>query len=463
MRPPTSARLHHLLKLLQPDELAELVGGLDDKTAQALLYDWRGAWARDAQLIPAGDDWFAWLVLAGRGWGKTKTSAEAVRAMVEDGTSRRVAFIGATAADARDVMIEGESGLLACSPPWFYPRFEPSKRRITWPNGAIGTLYSAEEGDRLRGPQHDLAWGDEPASWVGPEGFEGKPTWDNLVLGLRLGLRPRVIISGTPRPVWLVRELLKMPRVITTRGNTYENTHNLAPTFKDQILRMYEGTSIGRQELYAEMLDAIEGALFSRLLIDAFRVATAPQLDRVVISVDPAPTSKEGSDYTGIVAMGRGPAPEGWKPPRPGASKDGSPHGYILQDHSVKGSPDRWAREVVKAFHLHKADRVIAEINMGGEMVESTIKSIDPDIPFKAVRAMRGKAKRAEPLSALYEQGKIHHVGDGKGPLGQGLGFELLESQMGRFTGVNGVRDDRVDALIWGGHELLIRGSFGFA
>lgn len=441
------SRLRHQLTLLQDDELQQVLGDLPPKELQALAYDWQGVWARDSQLPPPGD-WLVWLVLAGRGYGKTRTGAETVRNYVERGLAGRIGLIAPTAADAREVMVEGESGILACSPPWMMPRYEPSKRRLTWPNGARATCYSAEEPERLRGPQHDLIWGDEPASWLGPPGHEGMPAWNMAIMGLRLG-RPRAIVTGTPKPVGLVLRLLKQPGVVVTRGSTYENSANLAQAYLEEVRRAYEGTRLGRQEIYAEVLLDVAGALFQMEWVDRARVPFAPQLDRVVVAVDPAPTSEHGSDETGIVVVGSGAPPEGWVSPLPGRSDHG-PHAYVLEDCTCKGSPDAWARAAVLAYYRHRADCIVAEINMGGEMVESTIRSIDPNVNFKAVRAMRGKAKRAEPVAAAYEQGRVHHVGV----------LERLEQQQRVFTGVNGKRDDRTDANNWGIHELLLGDQF---
>ncbi|GMV19014.1 MAG: hypothetical protein AMXMBFR56_72380 [Polyangiaceae bacterium] len=412
--------------------MTALLEGLDERALLTLLYDWTGAWARDSQLMPRGESWSTWVILAGRGFGKTRCGAETTRYLVETNRAKRIALIAPTSADARDTMVEGESGLLAVCPPyWNKPKYEPSKRRVTWPNGARATLFSAEEPERLRGPQHDALWGDEPASWV-----DDGSAWDQSAMGLRLGTRPVAIITGTPKPCPLVLKLVNDPKTIVTKGSTFENAGNLAAGFIEQVRRLYSGTRLGRQELEAEILTDVAGALFSMEHIENNRVQAAPDLERVVISIDPAPTSLSGSDETGIVAVGR--------------NYEG--HGYVLNDHSLRGSPDEWAREAIKAFHLHKADMIIAETNNGGEMVEAVLRSVDPDVPFKAVRAMRGKAKRAEPVAALFEQGKVHLVGK----------HERLEKQMRVFTGINGRRDDRTDAMCWGLHELIITGS-GFA
>ncbi|PZN08384.1 MAG: ATP-binding protein [Bacillota bacterium] len=398
---------------------------LSDEEAEALLYDWR-FWARPKQLPPEGP-WRIWLILAGRGFGKTRTGAEWVREQVERHGRRRIAIVGRTAADVRDVMVEGESGILSISPPWFRPVYEPSKRRLTWPNGAIATLYSADEPDLLRGPQHDAAWADELAAWRRPE------AWDNLMFGLRLGPDPRVVVTTTPRPVKIIRDLLQDPTCVVTRGSTYENAANLAPAFLEQIISRYEGTRLGRQELYGEVLDDVPGALWQRKRIDELRVREAPELVRVVVAIDPAVTSEEGSDETGIVVAGRG--------------VDG--HAYVLADRSCRMSPDGWARRAVKAYYDFDGDRIVGEVNNGGDLVETVIRTVDPKVPYKAVRASRGKAVRAEPVAALYEQGKVHHVGT----------FEHLEDQLCQITpdGYQGAGSpDRADALVWALTELML-------
>jgi len=357
--------------------------------------------ARDEQKPPPGD-WRVWLLLAGRGFGKTRTGAELVRQRIAAHRARHVALVAPTAADARDVMVEGESGLLAIAPPWNRPEYEPSKRRLTWPNGAIATTYSADEPERLRGPQHDFAWCDELAAWRYPE------AWDMLMFGLRLGDDPRAVVTTTPRPTKLIKALLADPKVIVTRGTTYENKRNLPPAFLEQIVRRYEGTRLGRQELQAEILEDVPGALWGHGMIDAARVASVPELTRIVVAIDPAAGSGEHSDETGIVVAG----------------KDAAGHGYVLADISGRYAPTEWARAAIKAYRAHDADRVVAEVNNGGEMVEATIRVVDPNVAFTAVRAARGKVARAEPVAALYEQGRVHHLG----------AFAQLEDQMCGFA-----------------------------
>jgi phage terminase large subunit-like protein len=409
----------------------DLAAVLSPAEARALHYDWT-SWARPTQRPPPGN-WRVWLLLAGRGFGKTRTGAELVRARVAACTARRVALVAPTAADARNVMVEGESGILAISPPWDRPRYEPSKRRLTWPNGAIATLYSADEPERLRGPQHDATWCDELGSWRYPE------AWDMLMLGLRLGNDPSVVVTTTPRPTKLIRALIADSTAVVTRGSTYENRPNLAPAFLEQIIRKYEGTRLGRQELEAELLDDVPGALWSRGVIEAGRARAAPTLVRVVVAIDPAATSSEEADETGIVVAG----------------KDAQGRGWVLADASGRFAPAQWAKTAIAAYRAHRADRVVAEVNNGGEMVEATLRVIDPNVPFRAVRASRGKLTRAEPVAALYEQGRVHHLGS----------FPQLEDQMCGFVpadpGDLGPRPtrsspDRVDALVWALTDLLI-------
>jgi phage terminase large subunit-like protein len=377
----------------------ELIAALSPAQADALLHNW-AFWARPTQLPPEGT-WRVWLLLAGRGFGKTRTGAELIRARVMCCSARRLALVAPTAGDARDVMVEGESGILAISRPWERPRYEPSKRRLTWPNGAIATLFSADEPERLRGPQHDVAWCDELASWRYPE------AWDMLMFGLRLGTDPRVVVTTTPRPVKLLRELIADPTVVVTRGTTYENRANLAPVFLGQIVRKYQGTRLGRQELEAELLEDVPGALWNRGVIEATRARTAPTLIRVVVAIDPAASSSDQADETGIIVAG----------------KDEIGRAWVLADASGRYQPAEWAKTAISAYRAHNADRIVAEVNNGGDMVEATLRMIEPNVPFTAVRASRGKITRAEPIAALYEQGRVHHLG----------AFPQLEDQMCAF------------------------------
>ena len=427
--------LHASSLALLPEPLRnELIWSLSRNQALQLKYEWRYR-ARDAQLPPPGD-WRVWLLLAGRGFGKTRTGAELVRSRMAARTARRIALVAPTAADARAVMVEGESGLLAIAPPGDRPLYEPSKRQLTWPNGAIATTYSADEPERLRGPQHDFAWCDELAAWRYPE------AWDMLMFGLRLGNDPRAVVTTTPRPTRLIRALLADPKVVATRGKTAENRANLAPAFLDQIVRRYEGTRLGRQELDAELLDDMPGALWRRGLIEAARASAPPQLSRVVVAIDPAATSGAQADETGIIVAGR----------------DASGNGYVLADASGRYAPAEWAGVAVAAYRAHRADRIVAEVNNGGEMVEATLRMIEPGVPFGAVRASRGKVARAEPVAALYERGRVRHLG----------AFPQLEDQMCAFTGdfdraAAGYSPDRVDALVWALTDLLVEPRAGEA
>jgi phage terminase large subunit-like protein len=373
-------------------------------------------------LLPDGE-WNYWLIKAGRGWGKTRTGAEAVRAWAR--TNRFVNIIGPTAASARDVMIEGESGILAVCPSAERPIYQASKSRLVWPNGAMTLIFSADEPDRLRGPQAEKAWCDELAAWRYPE------TWDQVKFGLRLGVHPQAIITTTPRPTQVVRDIMADPKTVVTNGRTRDNAANLASTFLSAIVKQYEGTRLGRQELDGELLDDNPHALFKRSDIDSGRVSVAPDLTRVVVAIDPAATSGEGSDETGIVAVG--------------VAGD---HGYVLDDKSLRASPMGWARQAVLLFADKKADRIVAEVNNGGEMVIQTIKSVDQNVPTRSVTASRGKAVRAEPVAALYEQHRIHHVGC----------FSQLEDQMCAFDPADpsAKSPDRMDALVWAVTDLML-------
>src|SRR5258707_1793660 len=317
----------------------QAIRSLSDDDIIAVDYDWYLHGPRGSQKPPLGE-WRVWLLIAGRGFGKTRTGAEFVRACVAARLARRVALVAPTALDARNVMVEGESGLLSIGPAGERPDYEPSLHRLTWHNGAVATLFSADEPDRLRGPQHDFAWCDELAAWRYPA------AWDMLMFGLRVGADPRVVVTTTPRPIKLLRELLADPKVVTTRGRTIENQENLAPAFLEQIVSRYQGTRLSRQELDAEMLDDMPGALWQRGMIEAARTITAPELLRVVVAIDPAVSADENADETGIIVAGR----------------DAKGHGYVLADASGRYAPAEWARAAIAAYGAPQADRIVAEI-----------------------------------------------------------------------------------------------------
>lgn len=421
-----------LLALLPEDERNKLLEGYSSKALAEMKWDW-SFWARPNQLPPEGD-WITWLLLAGRGFGKTRCGAEWVRQKAKEHPGCRIALVGETAADCRKVMVDGESGILAISPPDFMPTYYPTNRQLVWPNGSIAETYNATEPDQLRGPQHHFAWCDEIAKWKYMQA-----TWDQVQMGLRLGEKPQQVITTTPRPLELIKKILNDKDTVVTKGRTYDNAGNLAAPFLKKIAEEYEGTRLGRQELEAEILDDIPGALWQRSGIDTNRVGDAPlDLERVIVAVDPATSNEEGSDETGIVVVGLA------------RDTDGYARGYVLEDGSLKGSPEEWARRAVNLYRKWEADKIVAEKNQGGEMVASVIKAVDRSITPKLVHASRGKYIRAEPISSLYEQNRIHHVGR----------HDKLEDQMCTFS-VDNIRGngmgspDRVDALVWGLTELF--------
>lgn len=407
-----------------------------DEFKAVLAYRWEGWQARPEQVEPAGV-WTYWVILAGRGFGKTRSGGEWVRKRAVSGRFREINLIAATADDARDIMVEGESGILAICPPWERPSYFPSKRRLEWPNGCKSLIFTADEPERFRGKQHESVWADEVAAWRYPE------SWDQAMLGLRIGPDPRAVVTTTPRPAKLIRELLGNPATVVTRGTTYDNRENLAPPFFETIIRKYEGTRLGRQELEAELLDDIPGALWSRKLLDELRVKKTPlDLYRIVVGVDPMAAADEetGLSETGIVTCGVG--------------RDDQ-HGYVLADHSVRGGPADWARQAVSAYYQFEADVIVAEKNNGGDMVRHTIHSVDRNVPVELVHASRGKRTRAEPVAMLYEQGRIHHVGL----------FDRLEDQMCEWTPDPPAGEsradspDRMDALVWALTKLMVTGG----
>ena len=432
VNPHSSTHLASIVARLAglPDDerRAILSSEFDAAELEQLEYCWP-LWARQDQLAPPGA-WRCWLLLGGRGSGKTRSAAEWIRAEVESCRRARLALISPTADTLRRDVIEGASGLLAISPRWNRPQHEPSTRRLVWPNGAIAHCFSAEEPDRLRGPNLDAAWFDEIAACPLAEAV-----MDNLQMALRLpgpkGDAPRLVVSTTPRPLPLLRRLYADPSTVVTKSRTVDNSANLDAATLTYLRGRYAGTSLGRQELDAEILDAAEGALWTREMLDHTRVTAAPDLRRIVIAVDPAGGSSRGSDETGIIAVGR--------------ALDGS--AYVLADLSGRFSPDRWARRVAEAFVTYRADAIVAERNYGGDMVESTIRSVMRYARVKMVTATRGKAVRAEPIVALYEQGKIHHVG-----LLPGLEDQLCTWEPLRSTH----SPDRLDALVWALTELMV-------
>lgn len=391
-----------------------------------ILKEFTSRWtflAHTGQIPPKDRPWSVYLMRSGRGGGKTRAGSEWVLQRVREGY-RSIALVGQTAADVRDTMIElGESSIMKVARPHERPVYEPSKRRVTFPNGAVAVAYNGDEPDQLRGPQHDSAWLDELAKFRYPD-----ECWDNLMFGLRLGPNPQVFVTTTPRPIPIIRRLLTDKDTIDVRFSTYENAENLSPIFLERIRERYEGTRLGRQELGGEVLDDNPGALWKRDVIENLRVREHPPLVRIITAVDPAVTNKEDSDETGIVTAGIA----------------ASGHCYVLEDSSLQGSANQWAVAAVRSYHKHKADRIVGEVNNGGDLVEVNIRTVDPAVPYEPVTASRGKIIRAEPVSALYEQGKVHHVGT----------FPQLEDQMCEW--VPGEKSpDRMDALVWAITKLI--------
>lgn len=422
------------------DALLEQLGAVGRET---LLHDWR-VHARPEQLAPQGN-WRIWLMLAGRGFGKTRAGAEWVRGIAETEGSARIALVGATVGQARAIMVEGESGLLGIAPRWDRPVWHPTLRRLLWKSGAQAMLFGAAEPESLRGPQFTHGWADELAKWPHAEA-----AWDNLMMGLRLGDRPKLVATTTPRPVPLVRRLVRQAGVVVTGGSTADNRAHLAPGFLAAMERDYGGTLLGRQELEGVLIDEPEGALWTRALIERCRVRQealaapdddGPMLVRVVVAVDP-PASAQG-DACGIIVAGLG--------------RDG--RAYVIEDASIAGAtPEQWAARAAASAARQGADRVIAEANNGGDMVASVLRAAQAELPVTLVHASRGKSARAEPVVALYERGRVAHVG----------GFPDLEDQMcgmmigGTYAGP-GRSPDRADALVWALTALMLGKTAGYA
>ena len=432
---------------------------LSPKEAKALAYDWK-FWARKSQLTPPGN-WMTWLLLAGRGFGKTRVGSEWLREKIY-GDSRsplssstgigRVALIAETAADGRDVLVNGDSGVLATSPPDFRPRYVKSDRKLEWPNGALGLIYSSEEPDQLRGPQFHAAWLDELAKWR-----HASAVYDQLQFGLRLGDRPQQIVTTTPRPIPIIRRLLddegKSGGTVVTRGGTFDNAANLAPSFIRQMREKYDGTRLGQQELYAAILDDVPDALWRTSQFDVRssenpraagmtpeEAVRLPHMRRIVVGVDPSGTTGEedARDDVGIVAAGLGV----------------DDVFYLLEDATSSGGPAEWARDVVACYRRHQADVILGESNFGGALVEHAIRTVDRRAPYREVRASRGKNVRAEPIAMLYEQGRVRHAGS----------FPELEDQMcsmGRSGWMGRGSPDRLDAAVWAMTDLLLEPTRG--
>jgi len=415
----------------------QILASLTSRQSEALLWDWR-FWARPAQILPGTEgaaltltDWVFWLVLAGRGFGKTRTGAETVREWATD-PNERILMIAPTADDVRSTMLEGPSGLLNCYPADQKPDFNPSRHIVTFPSGAIGITRSAEEPERLRGPQFTKFWADELCAWNYPQ-----DAWDQIMFGFRLKTaKLQGVITTTPKPLKVLKDIMSDLSTAVTRGSSYDNRDNLSETYYRKVIKPYEGTRLGRQEINAELLEDVQGALWTRALIDAARIQRSDirweMIVRIVVAIDPAVSTTDESDETGIIV----------------AMLARSGHVVVLDDLTCRESPGNWAKIAVAAFKARRADRIIGETNNGGDLVERNIRVEDPNVPFRAVHASRGKMVRAEPVAALYERGMVHHVHEG---------LVKLEDQMCSYVpGVSRKSPDRLDALVWAITDLVI-------
>lgn len=428
------------LETLDAESRAQLLGGLSSRTLDEIKHLWR-YWARPEQLppprLPNGKPWITWLALAGRGWGKTRAGAEFVISEARKSGAMRIALVGITPDDVRETMILGVSGIIPSSPRSFMPRYNQTLGKLQWPNGAEARVFSSETPRKLRGPQFHAAWGDELCAWS-----NAQETWDMLTFGMRLrridGIPPRVMVTTTPKPMKLLKTLMNASDTYISRGSTYDNAANLSTEILEKWKRQYEGTRLGDQELNAVVRDDVEGALWSSKLIDATRIRSGeePEMKRIIVAVDPAVTSNRGSDETGICVAGEG--------------IDG--RYYVLGDFSGIFKPFEWANRVGSLYEQYRADRIIAEANNGGSLVEENLRLSNRNLPITMVHASRGKVARAEPICALYEQGKVVHVGR----------HEKLEEQMLQFTGQPSGSDDRVDALVWALYDLSSFSEFTY-
>tara|TARA_Y100000114_G_scaffold54553_1_gene49869 strand:- start:3138 stop:4388 length:1251 start_codon:yes stop_codon:yes gene_type:complete len=399
-----------------------------EKQTIALYTDWLKT-ARPKQLAPNQEN-YIWLILAGRGWGKTRTGAQDIALYALRNPNVNCAVVAPTHGDLRRVCFNGPSGLLSIIPPECflqekgYKGYSSSVSEIRLFNGSKITGYAAIDPDRLRGPQFHRAWCDELAAWRYPESF------DQLMFGLRLGDNPQCVITTTPKPTKLIKTLLEREDCVVTKGSTFENEANLAESALTMLKERYEGTVLGRQELFAEVIEEFDGALWNTKMIEATRLPKTEEreLTQIIVAIDPAVTANKNSDETGIIIVG----------------KDANNSFYVLEDISGRYTPDKWARIAINAFYDWQADRIVAEVNNGGDLVERLLRNIDQGIPYRSVHATRGKILRAEPISALYEQRRVHHIGY----------FEELETQMCTYTGEGQSSPDRLDALVWGLTEL---------
>lgn len=425
------------LRAMGEDKLTEYLKQLNARQLEELTHTWE-FWARPNQLEPEGDDWNYWIFNAGRGAGKTRSGAEWVRHNIKRGL-KRVACVAPTKGDVRRVMVEGESGLLNVCSKWDktltgvnlgFPEWSPTKNQLRWANGAIAEFYSAEDPERLRGPQFHAAWADEVAAWRNQQ-----EVWDMLSLCLRLGKHPRVMVTTTPKPTRLMRFLLKHEKSVISGGSTFDNAANLSDVYLQAVRDAYEGTRLGRQELYAEVLEEAEGALWTTEILDKCLIEDRdlPVFNRIVVSVDPAVTANEESDMTGIIVAG----------------VDVNGVAYVLEDATDQYLPAQWARKAIELYNKYTADRIVAERNQGGEMVRHTLHTEDDTVPVRLVHASKGKFARAEPVSALYERGMVKHV----------KGLDELETQMRTWEPLGSIGSpDRLDAMVWAITDLILKG-----
>ena len=431
------------LRQLPASKVKELFDELGPQKVEELKHDWN-FWARDNQLEPDSSDWNTWFINAGRGFGKTRSGVEWVRENVKRGC-KRIAAVASTNSDIERVMVKGESGFLSvcwkgdrtyAGKKMGFPEWSPTKRTLTWENGAQVQFFSAEEPERLRGPQFELAWCDETAAWN-----KDMDTWSMLQFCMRLGKHPRIMVTTTPKPTKLIRQILKDPKTVVTTGSTFDNSANLAGTYLKAVKEQYEGTRLGRQELYAEVLEEAQGALWTTAMLDDASVKheAVPDLSRIVVALDPAVTSNAESDMTGIVVAGI----------------DVNGVAYVLGDYTDRLSPQGWASKAIELYHQYQADRIVAEVNQGGDMVKTTIHGEDETVPYKAVRASRGKFARAEPISALYERNLVKHVSNPP----DGATLNELETQMRTWEPLGSIGSpDRLDALVWAITDLSLNG-----